>query len=259
MAKKAPKKKRLGVPCSICTHPNAREISIQIAKSTPFRHLVKQFGVSLGSLSRHSSKCLKLTPEMIVQQRRVEQSVDAYKEFESQLNFAKKLRDSAMEFLSDPDDPLRMSIAPRADEIDVIYYEYPIGENGEKGKATRKKAKLSELIESIQDANKSLSARQFIVKQPDIRKFALDAIAVTDTCIDKFAKIGGLYMKDRDNAESIQKALEAFNLWSDKNPGAAPEQIRDAIATFARGLNVSKHELMLKAGVAEIQDIESVQ
>jgi hypothetical protein len=39
--------------CSICTHKNLQEINADLATETPYRNIVKKYGLSLGALNRH--------------------------------------------------------------------------------------------------------------------------------------------------------------------------------------------------------------
>jgi len=40
-------------PCSICTHPDRLEIDRLILHGEPYRNIAKQFGLSIGTISRH--------------------------------------------------------------------------------------------------------------------------------------------------------------------------------------------------------------
>jgi hypothetical protein len=248
-------KRKIGNRCVTCARDDVKEVNKQIARGATYKDIQDKYGIVKSSLHRHITRCLKLEPITLVKQHQQEQAVDVYKEFQEQLEFAKSLRLASQEQLSDPDDPLRMSLIPRAEEIEVIYHDHQDLLNG---RPKKKKAMLSVLLELLagEGDQRFLEADKFTIKKPDIRKFALDAITTADLCIDKFAKMGGLYARERDNPQTIEKALESFTLWAEKNPKATPEQTHEAITTFARGLNVSKHELMLKAGIQELETVQ---
>jgi hypothetical protein len=55
-----------------------------------------------------------------------------------------------------------------------------------------------------------ISPNYAVIKTADIRKLALDAINTTDTCIDKFAKLGGDYVKDKTNPKDIGDTADAI-------------------------------------------------
>jgi hypothetical protein len=170
-------KKPVGRKCSICTHKQVGQINKAIAEGVSFRRISSQFGMSDQSAKRHTENCLKL-------------------ELQAAIAFARQLRIAAREYLSDPNDPLKMAILPRAEEIDVVYFDYNDMTGGENPMPKKKTAKLAVLIQKVEDV-RNFEADKFTIKHYDLRKFALDAISTTDACIDKFAKLAGLYV-DKD-------------------------------------------------------------
>jgi DNA-binding CsgD family transcriptional regulator len=164
--------------------------SMWIAEKT-YREIAKHFGVSVGTAHSDVQTYLEKRQAELGE----EFAVDVRREFGQQLRFAKKLRQAAEEVLSDPNDPLKLTIIPRADEIEVVYYDH---NDLFMGQPKRKKAMLSALMEALVE-QAGFEADKFTVKHVDIRKFALDAISVTDTCIDKFAKLQGDYVDAKKN------------------------------------------------------------
>lgn len=199
-AKKAPAK--VGRKCSICTHADVGEINLLIAQPVSFRSISAQFKMGASSVGRHTKDCLNLDISALVAEQKVSQAVNVYEEFREQLVFAKALRQAAQEYLSHATDPLKLSITPKAHEIEVTYFDHNdmevigTGENATE-RPRKKTAQLSVILESLKDTG--LHPEKHKVTTVDIRKFALDAINTTDTCIDKFAKIGGDYMKEKEN------------------------------------------------------------
>jgi hypothetical protein len=189
-------KKPVGRKCSICTHKQVGQINKAIAEGVSFRRISSQFGMSDQSAKRHTENCLKLELQAAIAEKKVEQAIDVHKEFEENLDFARQLRIAAREYLSDPNDPLKMAILPRAEEIDVVYFDYNDMTGGENPMPKKKTAKLAVLIQKVEDV-RNFEADKFTIKHYDLRKFALDAISTTDACIDKFAKLAGLYV-DKD-------------------------------------------------------------
>jgi hypothetical protein len=183
-------KSKVGRKCSICTHKKVGQINKAIAEGVSFRNVVERFGLALGSVHRHTEKCLQLALAAVTEQKLVEQGIDVHKEFEEQLEFAKQLRIAAKEYLASPDDPLKLILTPRADEIEVVYYDH---NDLFMGLPKKKKAQLSVLLESL-STEAGFEPDKYSIKHVDMRKFALDAIATADICIDKFAKLAGMYV-----------------------------------------------------------------
>jgi hypothetical protein len=166
------------------------------------------------SVSRHTVEHLKLDIHVLKAENRIKQAINVYDEFTEQLDFAKQLRMAAQNYLSDVNDPLRLSITPKAHEIEVTYFDHNDMEMvGEVMRPKKKSAQLSIILESI-FAEGNLEPDKFKITTIDIRKFALDAINTADTCIDKFAKMGGEYTKDKINPAdiSLMRAATAQHL-----------------------------------------------
>lgn len=206
--------------CTICSHKQTSKINKAISDGASLRRIAAQYSLSPNSILRHTENCLKLSLSAFVEKKLEKQGIDVYKEFEANLEFARKLRAAAEEYLADPLDPLRLAIIPRADEIDVVYYESwaavsPAAEGESDGtevakptrlpKPTKKTAKLSMLLESVEEM-RNIEVDKVSIRHMDLRKFALDAIEVADTCVDRFAKLRGEYQQDKPNAENIELA-----------------------------------------------------
>ena len=114
------------------------------------------------------------------------------------------------EYLSDVHDPLKLSLTPKAHEIEVTYFDYNDMEMVNNVMRPKKKtAQLSTILEAVY-SDAQLEPDKFSVKTIDIRKFALDAINTADTCIDKFTKIEGLYTRDKANPADVQAQVKQF-------------------------------------------------
>lgn len=72
--------------------------------------------------------------------------------------------------------------------------------------------------------------------------------------LGQLTDILGLKQAPRDNSVSIESALKAFNIWSDKNPSTTIDAKLDAIRAFATGGKVDERELARVAGVEMVSD-----
>lgn len=205
---------------------------------------------------RHVEVCLGMELSAIVKEAKVKRAIDVYEEFTEQLDFAKQLRLAAQDYLGNTSDPLRLSITPKAHEIEVTYFDHNdmkiigFGDNAVE-RPKKKTAQLSIILESI-FAEGNIEPDKYKITTVDIRKFALDAINTADTCIDKFAKMGGLYTTDKPNTQTVTEALKGYDLFLAQNPNASLDEKLDAIKVFAAGGKVSEKDLRLAAGVTEL-------
>lgn len=188
--------------CTVCDHKQTRDINKALCNNSSYRRIASQKGLSEAAVRRHIEKCLSLDLAVIKQGSRTRQAIDVHAEFEEQLAFAKRLRSAAEEYLAGAVDPLRLVLIPRADEIDITYFDF--GDTTPKGDPKKKTASLHALLAKV-EGGLNLEADKVNIKHVDMRKFALDAISTTDTCIDKFAKLSGAYQKDRPNELTDQQ------------------------------------------------------
>lgn len=140
-------------------------------------------------------------------EERLGRSVDVAVEFFEQLEMAKQVRDAARAYLGDPSDPLKLIMVPQAHEIEIVYYDHNDTQTlGEVSFPKKKKALLSVIMQSL--AAEGMEPDKFTIKTVDIRKFALDAIASADLCIDKFARMTGAYKSTPDEKDPALLAAQ---------------------------------------------------
>lgn len=245
--------------CKSCQHPDVKTINSQIRSSVSLRNIALQFGMSHTAVNRHAETCLGLTIGALIEQGKIERAIDVHEEFREQLTFAKQLRLAAQEYLGNPNDPLRLLITPKAHEIEVTYFDHndlvPVG-IGETVvmKPKKKVAQLSVILEAVY-ADGNLEPDKYKVTTIDIRKFALDTINTTDTCIDKFAKLGGAYTQDKPNTAVIQEFMHKFLTRFEEHAKGFPtkeaaiESYRDLLGLSEDGLTVTSAIARLFKGV----------
>lgn len=158
-----------------------------------------------------------------VAKRAEKKIVDVYEEFTQNLVFTKKMRDAAEEWLADPNDENKFTLAPRSTEIDIVYYV--MGENGPKPVTESLQALLARLEQNGYD-----SPTPF-VKTVDLRDHALKILDRVDTALDKFAKMGGAYQQDKKN-ESDVEAVAARAVARMREKGYTEDQIADAVREY---------------------------
>lgn len=201
--------------CTICKHPNVSQIDSSIAKHVAFRTIAKQTDTHYSAVQRHARRCLNFDLGTAMAEERLGRSVDVAVEFLEQLQMAKDLREAARQYLADPSDPLRLMLIPQAHEIEIVYYDHNDMEPvGEVMMPKRKKAMLSAIMQSL--AQEGFEPDKYTIKTVDIRKYALEAIAATDVCIDKFARMNGSYKSTPDDKDPMQLAMQMLQFLVDK-------------------------------------------
>jgi hypothetical protein len=184
------------------------------------------------SLQRHAENCLKIAIAAVIAKKKEQQGIDIHKEFEENLAFARTLRLSAYEYLSDPVDPLKIAIVPFAHEIDVTYFDMTdlVGPEDDP-KPKKKTAKLSMLLAQIEQL-RNFEVDKISIKHVDLRSFALDCIRTVDVCVDKFARIAGAYKKDSPNPNDTEAVAKRVVERLVKEHGWTEQQAREHVSTL---------------------------
>ena len=190
--------------CTICRGKRAdkREaINAALGKGLSHKDIEALTGVPSRTIGNHAQHL----PELFRQAKErgiLEQPIDVYREFRELLDFAKPLCAAAREYLSD--DSGKIVLVSRAHEISVMYEDS--SDKTAKGDPKRKIDSLEALLERAEAGGVSIS--RAVVKHVDIRSFALDAIRTGESCIDKFAKLGGDYQENRRNEADMKNLAE---------------------------------------------------
>jgi len=145
------------------------------------------------SVSRHAENCLRLDLQALMREKKLQKAIDVHEEFREQLVFVKKARDAAQKWLNDPTDPDVFTVDPRADEIDVVYFDS--GAKDAQGMPTKCKASLQELLDRI-DGDRYRVTNHFI-KTVDLREYALKTIDKCDLTIDRLPRSAARTQKKR--------------------------------------------------------------
>lgn len=172
------------------------------------------------SVSRHIETCLGMTIGVLIQENKIQQAIDVHAEFQENLRFVKKMRAAADEWLTDPNNSEKFTLAPRSDEVDIVYYVQ--GERGPKAVTENLQALIARLEENGYDHPSPF------VKTVDLRDHALKIIDRVDMTVDKFAKIGGIYQQDRPNEhyrDMYQGLAGRVDELEQNSPDKSPKEI----------------------------------
>lgn len=65
---------------------------------------------------------------------------------------------------------------------------------------------------------------------------------------------GAYYLAEREQTASIEKVLQSYSLWLERNPNTSPQERADAIVVFAKGGNVDETELAKRIGIEIVSE-----
>jgi hypothetical protein len=181
--------------CSICTgkQGDREKINELLAKHLSHVEIYKITSVPARTISNHALHVGDII-EAAKKENILVQAVDVHAEFTEQLEFAKKLRQAAKNWLTDPNDPEGFTLLPRSDEVEIIYLDRNVLDDD--GNPARRREPLQTLIDRMSD--KGFQPVQIITKHADLRDISLKTLDRCDTAIDKFAKLAALYPKPQD-------------------------------------------------------------
>jgi hypothetical protein len=219
-------------------------INKAIIKGKSDRAIASQFGVTRGSLFRHRTHVAALLQRG--KERETEKQVDVVMETRADLvEKARKVWQACDDFLTDPDNPDRYTLAPRTQDIEVIYeaeedresHGDPDDEDSNvkvKRVKVRKKAMLSELLAGIPNV--------FNVtwRTADPRKLVLDAIARLESLAQYEARLMGRLKDATPAAVTVNQQINYYAIMPvvfeilKKHPAALKAVTEAADAHFAR-------------------------
>ena len=198
--------------CTICGHEEREEIDRALVRGEGLRALGRRYGTSHTALFRHKRDHipaeLALTAARAVEagrlaratalvgevEQRTERGLNVMAELESTLRGVNKLFEACDDWLTDPEDPERYDLGPRAEELLVHYWQ-----TGEDGERVRAKAPLSELLEQV--------AQPSCAVQPE-GTAARAAEAGTGRIAVEGVELGGAGARFADPRELILKAAK---------------------------------------------------
>lgn len=141
--------------CTICRHPEVREINKALVLRRSLRDIAGQYGVNWRAVWRHKNTCLV---ELL--DRAVGDRTETFKrDLERKLRSLDKLIHAAEDWLQDPDNPEEFTLDPRASDVSVVYLE----QRGEK--VVKERGSLQVLLDRISDAG--LKHTYVVIKRKD--------------------------------------------------------------------------------------------
>lgn len=179
---------------SVEQHPQREEIELELIQGDSFRDVSGRYGISKSALQRYiNTRFVNLAAEAM-KERQLDHGQAIIERIHNLIKRLEKLVNAADDWLTDPNDPEKYTLHPRADEVEVVYYTY----DGE-GKPIRHKKKLQELINQIEGTGKETAGLQW--KNADIRTLLPRTADSLHRQLDLVAKILG-EVKEREAGDT---------------------------------------------------------
>jgi hypothetical protein len=178
--------------CTVCSHPERHEIDRALVKaSTPYRDIALRYGLgSHMAVMRH--KADHLLPAIVEawQAERQQNGLDLAEEVRGWMETIGKMLRACDEWLTDPDDPARYDLSPRASEL-MVHYETTVAGPGGRPIVVRRKARLQALLGALSRVRDGLTVTAVESKSADPRKLILDTTKTLESHMRLVAEIAG--------------------------------------------------------------------
>jgi hypothetical protein len=169
--------------CQSCTHPDREAIDRALVGGEGAGTVADRFGLSSSSVDRHARNHLvALLAEAT--EREEARAVDLWGQINATAMYLNRMAAACDAFLEDPERPGEYTLAPRSDDVEVVYLE-----GREDGPPVRRKAKLSELLERVEGRFPVASVE---ARFADPRELLLKTAAQLTRQCELLAKVNGL-------------------------------------------------------------------
>ena len=237
--------------CTICEHPERAKIDAGVAAGESYRTLSQRFAVSVHALGRHVR--LHMAQALAKAHRRVEAAivrevverktaqgladVDLYGVVLDYHQRALKLFDACDRWLTDPRDPAKYNLDPRAMEIEVAYLEV-VGEKSDGSDLVALRvATLQDLLDRIRGAGEVVAVKY---RAADPRVLVLRTAQLLQTQVKAISAILAAKPPESDEEQLTRSAAWAAVR---SKIGAAlrphPEALRAVLAALGRDGDVA--------------------
>ena len=208
---------------AIVNHPQRKEIEEAILQGKSCTGIAKKYGISPSSVDRYKKKALRKQLQ-VAQIKDVDSLIERLNEY---LDGIDQMYDSIYDWLSDPDDPAKLTMEPRANEVTVVYEEIV------DDIVVRRKKKLKEILDDLR--SEGLRPLEVTINMSDPRQLLLSTVNTLQKTLEIIAKARGDIVDTKiearvvtgtaaDIVEKIKTALVPF-------PGAV-EAVSDALTPY---------------------------
>jgi hypothetical protein len=223
--------------CTVCDHPQRHEIDAElVADRTSYRAIARHHGLDRDAVRRHQANHLPLALVRAEEVRRDGGFAEAADTFQKAVSCLRLELDACDEWLTDPENPNRYTLEPRANEVTVVYLK-----PGEDGKDARTREDLQALLDRVEKRlNVNIVWRE--AKRADPRKLIVDVANSLDGKLGTFLNwLQAKQEQERENAK-LAAAQDAGAELRDVIAEALPEERLKEIVT----------ELLEEAGLGKV-------
>jgi len=165
-------------------HPQKKAIIKDILSGLPEMKIAAKYGLSQRAVNRYKNGKLMTMLADIWDERNTEASKSLNQRFEEVAAMLKRQLLACEEWLQDPDDPSKYTVAPRASEVIIITEWWD-----DEGRTHRKKEHLDSLLREIRDEGRTPTTVLF--SNQDTRKILLETAKVIQANLEQIAKLQG--------------------------------------------------------------------
>jgi len=171
-------------PYAVEKHPNRLQIEEDLIKGVPVSEIARKYHIRKASIIKYRDDKLPVRLKNAHDLADLRDADKLWNAIVSITERAKKLYDACDEYLTDPEDPSKYTLDPRAGEIRVIYETI----DPATGRRKSARATLQELIDLVQN---DIPLNNIEIKTTDIKKVLLDTAKVLTNQLELLAKIQG--------------------------------------------------------------------
>jgi len=194
-----------GTKCTICSHPEAAQINKELLNNASYRNVALQYKLkSHMAVWRHASNCYAEQIDKAREAKAIQMVI--LTETTAALWAARIEKSMAMadEWLTDPRDPSKYSLEPRADQVVVFYKD--AGDVDQNGKPKKKAASLQDLLDSVKIPGRQIDGS----RAPKANYFAMlmESSKAGAKLLELLAKMRGEFTKRRRNPLDLEQDIE---------------------------------------------------
>jgi transposase len=182
---------------TVDTHPDRDKIiKAIISGERSLRNIAEQFGVSIACISGYLKGKLANQAAAVLSKEGDRHGRNLLDRIETIMVRMQKLYDACDEYLTDPENPERYDLGPKAWEIDIVYQ----ASNKKTGKLYKKSASLQELLNRLETKTEALEIR---FKHSDPRKLIIDTASVLSKQLELIGRIQGQLQEGGDTTVNV--------------------------------------------------------
>lgn len=173
---------------SVDRHPQKKAIIRDLVNQVPYQTIANNYELTFSSIQRYASQRLRYTAAKALAKGDYDGAALLSRVEDTIVN-VQKMYDACNDWLTDPTDHSRYNLEDRANELQVIYYEYYTDDKGNE-RTVKKKANLQKLIDDVM--GKEREAIEVNSKRTDPRQLILMTAQTLNKQLETLSKIAGV-------------------------------------------------------------------